>query len=120
MKLRVVATMLLVHAIVPVGGCASSVPPPRPTAPPFDTVRRVAVVAAGDSKFTVVEHRSEPGRTLFSRRYVGIERGQVDTASEGAARDVMDAALARTMHDLATDPTLVAALATLPSAEPPR
>jgi uncharacterized lipoprotein YajG len=60
------------------------------------------------------------GNTLFSRRYIGIKRGQVDKASEDAARDVMDAALARTMHDLATDATLVAALATLPSAEPLR
>jgi hypothetical protein len=31
---------------------------------------------------------------------------------------VMEAALARTMRDLATDPGLVAALATLPGAEP--
>jgi hypothetical protein len=64
MKTRVVAAVLLVLAIVPVWGCASSTPTPRPTARPFDTMRRVAIVASGDSKFTVVEHRAEPGRTF--------------------------------------------------------
>lgn len=65
-------------------------------------MRRVAIVAAGDSKFTVVEHRSEPGRTFDE---------VVKWTSEDAVRDVMDAALARTMHDIATDPDLVAAFA---------
>jgi len=32
----------------------------------------------------------------------------------------MDAALARTMHDLATDPEVVAALRRVPSTGPPR
>jgi hypothetical protein len=50
------------------------------------------------------------GTTLMSRRYVGIRRKQVDTASESAWSDVMDAALARTMHDLATDPDLASVL----------
>ena len=57
---------------------------------------------------TVADGRS--GNTLLARRYVGIKRQQVDKPSESAWRDVMDAALARTMHDLATDPDLVAAL----------
>ena len=47
-----------------VSGCASSVPPTPPTARPAEGVRRIAIVATGDSKFTVVEHRSEPGRTF--------------------------------------------------------
>lgn len=64
MKTRVVAAILLVLVTVPVWGCASSVHPPRLTAHPFPTVRRVAVVASGESAFTVIEHRAEPGRTF--------------------------------------------------------
>jgi hypothetical protein len=53
-----------VLALLVVSGCASSVPPTPPTARPAEGARRIAVVATGDSKFTVVEHRSEPGRTF--------------------------------------------------------
>ena len=65
----------------------------------------------------MLEHSAEPGRTFdqvlswtgyksmlqplfvllhegMSRRYVGIKRRQVDKASDDAAREVMDAALA--------------------------
>lgn len=46
-------------------GCASSPPPPRPSARPFDDVRRVIVVPSGtESAFAVVEYSSEPGRTF--------------------------------------------------------
>jgi hypothetical protein len=45
-------------------GCATSAPPPRPSARPFENVRRVAVVVSGESKFEVVEHSAEPGRTF--------------------------------------------------------
>ena len=46
-------------------GCASSAArPSRPAARPFDNVRRVAVVVTGESQFTVLEHRAEPGRTF--------------------------------------------------------
>jgi uncharacterized lipoprotein YajG len=58
---------------------------------------------------TVADGRT--GDALLTRRYIGIKRREVDQASNDVARDVMDAALARTMHDLATDPDLVAALA---------
>jgi uncharacterized lipoprotein YajG len=79
----------------------------------YSKVQYVGKVAIA---LTVSDGRT--GNGLFSHRYIGIKRGQVDEASEGAARDVMEAALARTMRDLATDPGLVAALATLPGAEP--
>jgi len=60
------SAVLLVLAVVLVSGCASSAPPPpsRPAARPFETVRRVAVVVSGDSRFSVVEHSAEPGRTF--------------------------------------------------------
>lgn len=50
------------------------------------------------------------GEILLTRRYVGITRRQIDKDSEGARRETMNAALARTMHDLATDPELAKAL----------
>ena len=46
-----------------VSGCASA-PTPGPAARPFDDVRRLAIVASGDSAFSVVGHRAEPGRTF--------------------------------------------------------
>jgi hypothetical protein len=60
---------LLVLAVLPLWGCASSAPPPLQAAPPpaqrpFDKVRRVAVVSTGESRFAVVEHSAEPGRTF--------------------------------------------------------
>jgi Uncharacterized lipoprotein len=62
---------------------------------------------------TVAEPRS--GDRLLTRRYVGISRRQIDNEkdSDNGGRDVMDVALARTMHDLATDPELVAVLTRL-------
>jgi len=46
-------------------GCASSTPPSRPAARPFDDVRRVIVVpSGGDSAFAVIEYSAEPGRTF--------------------------------------------------------
>jgi hypothetical protein len=62
---------------------------------------------------TVAEPRS--GDRLLTRRYVGISRRQIDNDkdSDNGWRDVMDVALARTMHDLATDPELAAALTRL-------
>jgi hypothetical protein len=58
------------------------------------------------------------GDSLLTRRYIGIKRQQVSKAWEGAWRDVMDAALARAMHDFATDPDLVAILSRAPTATP--
>jgi hypothetical protein len=55
--------VLCVLAFTALSGCASS-EPPRPIARPFDDVRRLTVVASGESKFAVVEHSAEPGRTF--------------------------------------------------------
>jgi len=55
------------------------------------------------------------GDTLLARRYVGIKRRTVDTPSDSAGREVMDAALARALHDFATDAEVVAALSRLGS-----
>ena len=53
------------------------------------------------------------GDQLLTRRYVGIGRRQVDKDAEIGWRDMMDVALARSMHDLATDPELAAVLTRL-------
>ena len=46
------------------------------------------------------------GETLLTRRYIGMKRQQVDKPSDAARRETMEAALARTMHDLAMDAAL--------------
>jgi hypothetical protein len=61
--------LLCALAVLPLAGCASSAQPsvqaPPPPAPgPFDGVRRVAIVATGESRFAVLEPATEPGRTL--------------------------------------------------------
>jgi len=66
---------------------------------------------------TLADGRS--GDQLLSRRYVGISRRQIDKGSDKDWRDVMDIALARSMHDLATDPELAAALTRLLTAFDP-
>ena len=64
------------------------------------------------------------GEALLTRRYVGIRRREVAKPDETQWRDVMDTALSRAMHDLATDPDLVAALGRVSTpartAAPPR
>ena len=50
------------------------------------------------------------GEIQLPRRYVGIKRRQIDEDSEDVRRETMNAALARTMHGLATDPELAKAL----------
>ena len=60
------------------------------------------------------------GKRLVVRRYVGIKRQQVETPSDDVRRAVMDAALARSMRDLATDPALVSAFAGVTTAAAPR
>jgi len=55
----------LALAVLSLAGCASSTPPSRPAARPFDDVRRVIVVpSGGDSAFAVIEYSAEPGRTF--------------------------------------------------------
>ena len=62
--MRLMRMTLLVLLVGSLWGCASSAPPPQPAARPFDNVRRLAVVVTGDSRFTVLEHSAEPGRTF--------------------------------------------------------
>lgn len=50
------------------------------------------------------------GSTVLVRRYAGIKRRYADPDAKDAWREVMETALARTVHDLATDPELVRAL----------
>lgn len=49
------------------------------------------------------------GETLFTRHYAATKRREADADAKDVAREVMDAALARTLHDFATDPQVVAA-----------
>jgi hypothetical protein len=51
------------------------------------------------------------GDRRLTRRYVGIKRRLAETDAVDVWREIMDAALARTLRDIATDPELVAALA---------
>jgi YajG family uncharacterized lipoprotein len=63
---------------------------------------------------TVADGRT--GDVRLIQRYVGIRRHEVDKPDKSQWRDVMDTALARAMHDLATDQSLVAALGGTPPA----
>ena len=81
----------------------------------YSTTQYVGKVAIA---LAVADGRS--GDTLVTRRYVGIKRRQADADTETAWREVMDAALARTMHDLATDPEVVAALGRVSTTGRPR
>lgn len=56
------------------------------------------------------------GSRLLTRRYVGVKRREGEADSRTVRREVMDSALARTLHDLATDPEFVATLARLSTA----
>lgn len=51
------------------------------------------------------------GERLLERRYVGVRRRTGEADAKEVWREVMDVALVRTIHDLATDPELAAALA---------
>jgi hypothetical protein len=54
---------VLAVVLLLLSGCAST-PTPGPTARPFDDVRRLAIIASGESSFSVVGHQAEPGRTF--------------------------------------------------------
>jgi len=53
---------------------------------------------------TLVDVRT--GETILTRRYVGIRRQQGPRDAKQVGLEVMDVALSRVMHDLATDPEL--------------
>jgi hypothetical protein len=79
----------------------------------YTTTQYVGKVVIG---LTVVNGRSGDG--LDTRRYIGIKRRQVGKPADDTAREVMDAALARAMRDLATDRALVAAFARVTASVP--
>jgi hypothetical protein len=73
--------------------------------------RRSTTQYVGRVAIALVVVDPQTGTRLLTRRYVGIKRRQAESDEDTARREVMDAALARTIHDVATDPVLVAALA---------
>jgi hypothetical protein len=57
--------VLLLTSMILGAGCASAPHPSSTTiAPPPDDLRRLAIVVTGESRFAVVGHASEPGRTF--------------------------------------------------------
>jgi YajG family uncharacterized lipoprotein len=74
----------------------------------LDAVGRSASTRyVGRVAIAVVIADGRSGDRLFTRRYVGITRRTADADSTEAWRAVMDAALARMIHDVATDPDIV-------------
>jgi hypothetical protein len=57
-----VVTVPLIAALL--WGCASAPTPPPPSALVHERAGRLVVVASGPSRFMIVEHSAEPGRTL--------------------------------------------------------
>ena len=62
---------------------------------------------------TLIDGRS--GEAVLTRRYVGIRRQQAEREAKQAGREIMDLALSRAMHDLATDTQLADAFAQRPA-----
>ena len=65
----------------------------------------------GKVALTVALIDARSGETLLTRRYVGIRRRQAARDATQAGREIMDLALSRAMHDLATDTELADAFA---------
>ena len=101
--------MLLSSAIaMSLVGCSNTVA--VDVAYPQTGVNRATLASVRPRRVEIRPVTDRPsGKPLFTRRYVGIKRQTADREATQAARDVMDAALARAMHDLATDPELAQA-----------
>jgi hypothetical protein len=78
--------------------------------------RSPATLYVGRVVIAVTVAEAATGERRLARRYVGIRRRTGEADARDVWRDVMDVALARAIHDLATDPDLAAALATRTSA----
>ena len=65
-----------------------------------------AVLYVGKVALAVTLVDARTGETILTRRYVGIRRQQGPRDAKQVALEVMDVALSRVMHDLATDPEL--------------
>jgi Uncharacterized lipoprotein len=78
--------------------------------------RNSTTLYVGRVAIAVVVADGRTGTRLLTRRYAGVKRREGEADSRAVEREVMDSALARTLHDLATDPELVATLARLSTA----
>jgi uncharacterized lipoprotein YajG len=58
------------------------------------------------------------GDRLFARRYIGVKRRIANADSREAWREVMDAALARAIRDVATDPELAETVGRVAASSP--
>ena len=77
----------------------------------LDTVGRSEKTQyVGRVAIAVVLTDGATGGRLFGRRYVGVRRRLGAADAKDVWREVLDVALARTIHDLATDPDLASAL----------
>jgi hypothetical protein len=68
--------------------------------------RGASTLYIGRVAVTVIIANGRTGDTLLTRRYVGLRRRAGEADSKDTWREVMDTALARMIHDLATDPDL--------------
>jgi YajG family uncharacterized lipoprotein len=73
----------------------------------LDAVGRTAKTQyVGRVAIAVAIADGQSGDALMTRRYVGIRRRSGEADSKETWREVMETALARTIHDVATDPDL--------------
>jgi hypothetical protein len=77
----------------------------------LDAVGRSATTQyVGRVAIAVVIADGRTGDRVVGRRFVGIRRRIADADSRDAWREVLDTALARAIHDLATDPDIALSL----------
>ena len=74
-----------------------------------------ATLYLGRVAIALVVADGRTGTLLLTRRYVGVKRREGEDDSKALRREVLDGALARILHELATDPDLIATLARRPS-----
>lgn len=79
--------------------------------------RNSTTLYVGRVAIALVVADGRTGTRLLTRRYAGVKRREGEADSRAVEREVMDSALARTLHDLATDPELVATLARFSTAD---
>lgn len=65
----------------------------------------------GRVAIAVVIADGQTGEALLTRRYVGLRRRTGEPDSKNTWREIMDTALARTIHDVAMDPDLALTVA---------
>jgi uncharacterized lipoprotein YajG len=82
-------------------------------------VGRPGAQYVGQVALAIAINDGHSGQRLVARRYVTLKRRTADGDARDAVRDVMNAALARAMHDLATDPELARAFARPPTRRSP-